>query len=368
MIFITDKDIPMKTLLFILIIVICNFAQFREGSGPVPDFTYDTTRFILQKFELNMNQEFSMKQLMYQEQISFDQKNEIAYVKDAYWKSLSYRGKDMIATFMAAMCGNANKNYKYPLTIKSWETKQTLGTHIVSQRDLGRKRKQVSPPTPSGPTYEKILIGSDDSLFFQRLQRDKRIYVVYSKIVIKSDLWDAWDDQLKDDMLFTIAVAWGNKAKDYSYNPEITILPDIKHSSEKIAQNKLKVFTKSFKRPATKKEADSLKECMGRRYWRTYRRDKNVEDLLEGEKDRVSYYIEEDLLYVNHSIRTAYIQKDVWEKFSTKEKKVMTTLIAVKCGNEIRNYDYKITIKDMENHNKTYASYNHRNYSLASNF
>lgn len=357
----------MKPLFFILFVVFCSFAQFREGPGPVPEFTYDSTKYMLLKYSLNMSQESSMDALMMQQKIAFDRKNETAYVKSDYWKALPFAGKDMIATYMALMCGNANKNYRYPLTIKLWETKQTVGTFIVSQEDLGlRSKVEELMKEKSKPTYERVGLDPKDSLFYRRLQTEKRVVVFDNKILIKSDLWNAWDKQLQEDMLFLFAVVWGNEARDYSYNPEFNIIPDVKYlSREEKDKKKIDLITKSFSRPATINDFRDLRDNVGKRHWQYYKRD-NVEELVQGEEDLVSFLIREDKLYINHSTKTAYIRYDVWYNYTENQKKVMTTLMAVKCGNDIRNSNYRITIKDMQDHSVTYASYNNSNFLLAS--
>lgn len=370
----------MKAILFILIFCSSLFAQYKEGASTIEDYTFDTTVYCLTKFNMDMNIESQMDALMLQHLIRFEQKKETAYVREDYWQSLGFHGRAQIATFMAILCGNANKNYKYPLIIRSWETNRTLGTFIAPKSYLKKisevtnfydpnTGKVSNSPNPQ-PTYEKVLLWDEAIPFIERLKCEDRIVFARKEVVVLSYLWDSWDEQMKKDMTMIFALYMGNKLEDYSYDMTVKILKEDlftpKHM-RKIASRSTELedlpVVATFKRPSDIETFQEENMLVSKRFVLT---NPNKIKLIGGEKDKITRMIIDKNLFIDHHNNKAYIRGTTWYDLSPKQQRILTTLIAVKCGNDRRSTSYKISINDMYTHSKVYATFNRGSFSLAS--
>jgi hypothetical protein len=348
-------------ILLILFISLYSHAQYRDDSNPITDYTFDTTKYHHRIRTIPPSIIEEINHLINNRSIKIYITNEKAYVNDSWWYSLTSESKRSVTLAIAFYCGNFNENYKYPITIRSAMTKKIIATFIMPKKELISINTEKSIENLQVRTsYKKFKWNSQLNDYYdkiiERFERENLLLRYEKGYLVLSSLWDAWDEKLKDHMTFLMAVRWGNLCKDYSYNMTVKVLPSM-DSGIPFKSIKELPIGRTFKRPPN----DSMLEAF-RKVAYPHEYNPNLMVLVQGEENKISFLLEEKKLFLDHSKRTAYIKPDVWENLSGKQKRIITTIIAVKCADDCRSPDYRLSLYNLKDKKQIYATYNNKKY------
>lgn len=348
------KEFFMKKLSIILILITCSsiFAQYNQESLEVKQAVY--------AYYNNHEQVIPIVQRMfdmdYLEIDCINCVNPTVRFKSRYLACIKTTNEEhkRIMYRILVYYIITKSNGKFPLKTVHFRIGTPIGNPVADYSALSDKvyfyisRKE----TPMTEPKLRFGVAGSASKLITRLEYDNQVIIYNKGIFIRNTLWDAWDDQMKDDMTFLLAFAWGCRFKDYSYNTNIKVLPSV---DKGITPKNIKdlPITRTYKRPPSDIEFEDYNEQVKDRFFdfsdaSTY--------LVQGEKDRVSILIEQKKLVVNHSKRTVYIHPEAWYNLSKEQQEILSAIIAIKMGNECRDNNYKISVNDYYNRDKVLAS------------
>lgn len=360
----------MKHLLITLILSLFTItsAQYHIGPEPVKDVTFDSTTHYLKRCSSDSQ---GIEKLIEAKLIHIFYEDELGRIRKSYWDNIGPYEQKAITINMARYCGNINKNYKYTFTLQSWPDTETVATYTTppeairsyAEDEKAKKREEDYQKEKKRKETEDIKMDMNKypQELIHRLEYDKRIIFYNGGVIIVSSLWEGWDDQMKENMIILLSLYRGNKYKDYSYKTNFKIL-SLKEPYKSFYE--LPVF-KTFEKPEKSYEFANLIYGAYNRFTFDYLMydTSNYYELVQGEENKVSMLMSNKELLVDHEERTAFIQPIVWNGLSPKEQKILATIIAIKCGNECGDYNYKIYLKDMKT-KKIVATYHNNKCTL----